>query len=110
MTNEQIHECMQILSFAEKKLIKQGNGTRCAIGWFIPDSIYKKYIDDLENNEDPIDELISINEYEQCFGTRFPEKTEVLRRLQDIHDYIEPEKWQESFDDHRALLIENLIR
>lgn len=112
MNNTQQQECINILNFIEKKLMQQSKksqsasktchlrvGTlRCSIGWLIPDKIYKKYKYIIETVHDPVAELIELNVYEECFGSRFPEKTELLNRLMYIHDHTEVEDWQKEFN------------
>jgi len=66
-----------------------GSVTRCAVGCFIPDSIYKT------NFEDKCFGNIA----EELMGGKMAHTTyELLRDLQTVHDFKEPPEWPEALE------------
>ena len=125
-------EMMDIFEFVTNKLLEQGErsvdekadyyghrstyctlrskkGLRCAIGWMIPDSVYesmsKKQWKALERMQEPVKGLASLGLYEECFGRKFPEKTELLNELQFAHDHEEVDMWAHAFNRIREEML-----
>jgi len=125
-------ELVDIFAFVTGKLLEQGErsvdeepsyygqystycklrskkGLRCAIGWMIPDSVYesmsKKQWKALERTKKPVKGLAALGLYEECFGRKFPEKTELLNELQFAHDHEEVDMWAHAFNRIREEML-----
>ena len=83
--------------FTEYCRLRSKKGLRCAIGWMIPDSVYKEQWRALERGPEPVTTLAALGLYEVCFGRKFPEKTELLKELQYVHDYEAVDVWAHEF-------------
>jgi len=118
-------ELIDIFEFITGKLLEQGErsvdekaivcllrskkGLRCAIGWMIPDSVYesmsKKQWKTLERMQEPVKGLAALGLYEECFGRKFPQKTELLNELQFAHDHEEVDMWAHAFKRIKDLYL-----
>lgn len=68
------------------------NGTKCAVGFLIPEESYRLKFDTLENNG--WRKLISYG----FVKSNGEEKDELIRELQIIHDGSLPENWDKEFE------------
>ena len=55
--------------------------------------------------EKPVKGLASLGLYEECFGRKFPEKTELLNELQFAHDQEEVDLWPHAFNRIREEML-----
>jgi len=55
--------------------------------------------------EKPVKGLASLGLYEECFGRKFPEKTELLNELQFAHDHEEVDMWAHAFKRIKDLYL-----
>lgn len=67
-----------------------GHGRRCAVGWALPESVFKKWRAKLN------DRYGNIGIAEREDRTSFPRMILMLKRLQIIHDGCKPATWRES--------------
>lgn len=90
-------------------ILRSKKGLRCAIGWMIPDSVYESMSKEqwkaLERTQEPVKQLAALGLYEECFGRRFPEKTELLNELQNAHDCEEVDMWPSAFKRIKDLYL-----
>lgn len=68
------------------------DGLKCPIGALIPDAIYK-----LEMEEKSFDVLLHSNLLPIDLQAEFQVHAELLRQLQNVHDYMYVEKWEDGF-------------
>ena len=79
-------------------LYKDNEGNKCAVGHLIPDSLYTPEVE-VGNIYDVISESYKRGSPLKKLKYLFPHK-HLLGLLQDTHDYIDPQKWGEAFEDN----------
>ena len=94
-TDESGNQCMY----------KNGRGMFCAVGVLID---YEYYSWDLESN--PADSVAVVRALEKSLGSKITGKdTDLLIRLQNIHDYAPVDTWYEELEDLAVLTFSKTL-
>lgn len=77
---------MKVMSNGSPSCAYRGeNGSKCAVGLFIPDEVYRDAMDELDPKWNGTDVETSLQRFPEL-GQHMPLEVEALQKLQSIHD------------------------